>query len=80
MRAVSLSDLKWALVSGVVLGLHFATWITSLEYTAVVNSVTLVTTMPLWVALLAPIFLGEKLDRWTVVGLTWRWVAVYWSG
>jgi drug/metabolite transporter (DMT)-like permease len=69
VRAVSLSDLKWALVSGVVLGLHFATWITSLEYTAVVNSVTLVTTTPLWVAIMAPIFLGEKLDRWAVAGL-----------
>jgi drug/metabolite transporter (DMT)-like permease len=69
VRAVSFGDLKWALVSGVVLALHFATWITSLEYTAVVNSVTLVTTTPLWVALLAPIFLGEKLDRWAVAGL-----------
>jgi drug/metabolite transporter (DMT)-like permease len=69
VRAVSVSDLKWALVSGVMLGLHFATWITSLEYTAVVNSVTLVTTTPLWVALMAPIFLGEKLDRWAVAGL-----------
>ena len=53
VRAVETSDLKWALVSGIVLGLHFATWITSLEYTAVVNSVTLVTTTPLWVAILA---------------------------
>jgi drug/metabolite transporter (DMT)-like permease len=69
VRAVSVSDMKWALVSGVVLGLHFATWITSLEYTAVVNSVTLVTTTPLWVAIMAPIFLGEKLDRWAVAGL-----------
>ncbi len=69
LRAVSLSDLKWALVSGVVLGLHFASWITSLEYTAVVNSVTLVTTNPLWVALLAPIVLGEKLDRAVLLGL-----------
>jgi drug/metabolite transporter (DMT)-like permease len=69
VRAVSLSDLKWALVSGVVLGLHFATWITSLEYTAVVNSVTLVSTSPLWVALLAPVFLRERLDRWAAVGL-----------
>jgi drug/metabolite transporter (DMT)-like permease len=69
VRAVSISDLKWALVSGAVLGLHFATWITSLEYTAVVNSVTLVSTSPLWVALLAPVFLREKLDRWAAIGL-----------
>jgi drug/metabolite transporter (DMT)-like permease len=63
------SDLEWTLVSGVVLGLHFATWISSLEYTAVVNSVTLVDTNPLWVALLAPLFLGEKPGRWAVIGL-----------
>ena len=69
LRAVRRSDLLWATVSGAVLGLHFATWITSLEYTAVVNSVTLVTTSPLWVALLAPLLLGERLTRATVAGL-----------
>jgi drug/metabolite transporter (DMT)-like permease len=69
LSALTMSDLKWALVSGVVLGLHFATWISSLEYTAVVNSVTLVDTNPLWVALLAPLFLGEKPGRWAVIGL-----------
>ncbi|MCD4685820.1 MAG: DMT family transporter [Anaerolineae bacterium] len=69
LRDLSVSDLKWALASGLVLGLHFATWITSLEFTAVVNSVTLVTTNPLWVALLAPFVLGEKLDRWVIIGL-----------
>ncbi|RPJ03092.1 MAG: DMT family transporter [Chloroflexi bacterium] len=69
VRAVSLTDLKWALAAGAFLGLHFATWVTSLEYTAVVNSVTLVSTNPLWVAVLAPILLGEKLSRWTMLGL-----------
>jgi len=69
LRVLSANDLKWALVSGMVLGLHFATWITSLEYTAVVNSVTLVSTNSLWVALLALIFLGERLDRWVIMGL-----------
>ncbi len=61
----------WALVllAGLVLGLHFAAWITSLEYTSVVNSVALVTTNPLWVALMAPFFLGESLRRQTLVGL-----------
>jgi drug/metabolite transporter (DMT)-like permease len=69
LRDLQPGDLRWALVSGIVLGLHFATWITSLEYTAVVNSVVLVSTAPLWVALLAPLLLSEKLGRWTVVGL-----------
>jgi drug/metabolite transporter (DMT)-like permease len=69
LRAVQAADLKWALVSGLMLGLHFATWITSLEYTAVVNSAVLVSTTPLWVALMSPMFLGEKLGRWAVIGL-----------
>jgi drug/metabolite transporter (DMT)-like permease len=69
LHAMRLGDLKWALVSGLVLGVHFASWITSLEYTAVMNSVVLVSTNPLWVALLASAFLGEKLNRWTALGL-----------
>jgi len=69
LKALQAGDVKLMLASGLVLGLHFATWITSLEYTAVVNSVTLVTTSPLWVALLSPLLLGEKLSRWSVAGL-----------
>lgn len=69
LRALRPSDLRWAMVSGVMLGVHFATWISSLEYTAVVNSVTIVTTNPLWVALLSPFVLGEKLNRWVLLGL-----------
>lgn len=70
LRTLDADALKWSLVSGIVLGAHFATWITSLEYTAVVNSVVLVSTNPLWVALLAPIFLNERLGRWTLAGVT----------
>lgn len=69
LRDVTRRDLAWALASGLVLGLHFATWIQSLEYTAVVNSVVLVTTSPLWVALLSPLFLKESLRRWAAFGL-----------
>lgn len=69
LRKVGASDLKMSLLSGVMLSLHFATWITSLEYTAVVNSVVLVATTPLWVALMALLFLHEKLGRWTTIGL-----------
>ncbi len=69
LRAVEVSDLKWALFAGLALGLHFASWITSLEYTAVVNSVVLVTTAPLWVALMAALFLKEKLGQWAIMGL-----------
>lgn len=69
LRTISTSNLKWMFLGGIVLGLHFSSWITSLEYTAVVNSVVLVTTAPLWVALIAPLVLNEKLGRWIIFGL-----------
>ncbi len=40
-------------VAGLLLGVHFATWITSLSYTTVAASVSLVATTPLWVAIFA---------------------------
>ena len=46
------------LAAGVLLGIHFATWITSIGLTTVAASVTLVTTAPLWVALFAWLFTG----------------------
>jgi drug/metabolite transporter (DMT)-like permease len=62
---------EWALaiLSGLFLSIHFATWITSLEYTTVVASVVLVSTGPLWVALLSPIFLREFPTRWVWIGM-----------
>lgn len=58
-----------ALLAGIFLALHFATWITSLEYTTVASSVVLVTTTPLWVALLAPITIKEPITRLVLVGM-----------
>ena len=52
-RAVLLSLNRWelflALVSGAFLALHFASFITSLEYTTIASSVVLATSTPLWV-------------------------------
>ena len=62
-------DLLLGLLSGIFLAIHFATWITSLEYTSVASSVVLVSTGPLWVALLSPIFLKEPLTRPVVLGM-----------
>ncbi|MBI3164065.1 MAG: DMT family transporter [Anaerolineales bacterium] len=55
--------------SGIFLAAHFATWITSLEYTSVASSVVFVGTGPMWVALLSPLLLKEHITRTTVVGL-----------
>jgi drug/metabolite transporter (DMT)-like permease len=62
---------QWRLVilSGFFLAGHFATWISSLAYTSVASSVALVSTTPLWVALLSLFFLGERLNSRTWLGL-----------
>jgi drug/metabolite transporter (DMT)-like permease len=67
----SLTGKEWGkgVLSGVFLALHFAAWITSLEYTSVASSVVLVTTTPLWVALLSPLVLKERIRKWVLVGL-----------
>jgi drug/metabolite transporter (DMT)-like permease len=56
-------DLILAVTAGFFLALHFATWISSLEFTSVANSVVLVNTNPLWVGLLTPLIAGEKIQR-----------------
>ena len=46
--------------SGAALGAHFGFWISSLDYTSVAASVVLVSTQPVFVALLAYVIFGER--------------------
>jgi drug/metabolite transporter (DMT)-like permease len=69
LRALSRGEIVLALASGVFLALHFATWITSLETTTVASSAVLVSTMPLFVALLAPVTIREPITRPVMFGL-----------
>jgi drug/metabolite transporter (DMT)-like permease len=69
LRALSRSELFLALLSGFFLSIHFATWITSLEYTSVASSVVFVSTSPLWVAILAPLTIKEPVARVVVIGM-----------
>ncbi|GAB4292157.1 MAG: DMT family transporter [Oscillatoriaceae cyanobacterium] len=59
----------YALGAGAFLALHFATWITSLAYTSIAASTTLVTTNPIWVSLISWVWFGEKISRKTTVGI-----------
>jgi drug/metabolite transporter (DMT)-like permease len=68
-QTLSRGDLGKGVLSGLFLALHFASWITSLEFTSVASSVVLVTTTPLWVALLSPLVLKEHLRKSVVIGL-----------
>lgn len=67
----SLRRSQWVLVllSGTFLAVHFASWITSLQYTSVASSVVLVSTTPLWVALLSPLVLRERLSLAALLGM-----------
>lgn len=69
LAALTPRELVLGAVSGLFLAVHFATWITSLQYTTVASSVVLVSTGPLWVALLSPLFLNERLARAAFLGL-----------
>jgi drug/metabolite transporter (DMT)-like permease len=63
------------LLSGVLLGLHFATWITSLAHVSVMSSVVLVCTTPIWIGLASPLLLGDRIP-----GLMWVSLAIAMAG
>jgi len=64
-----------SILSGLFLTVHFATWISSLEFTSVASSVALVQTAPIIVALLSPFFLKERLAP-----LTWLGIGIAFAG
>lgn len=63
VRAFERRDYGLILVGGVLLGLHFATWIESLYHTSVASASVLVTTSPIFLAVLGYVFLKERLSR-----------------
>lgn len=69
LKRLTRREIMLGAVSGAFLAVHFATWISSLEYTSVASSVVFVSTGPLWVALLSPVLLNERLTRAAIVGL-----------
>ncbi|MER3480127.1 MAG: EamA family transporter [Meiothermus sp.] len=60
---------RYAVLAGVFLAVHFATWITSISYTSIAASVTLVNTNPIWVALISWIWLKQAPARLTLLGI-----------
>ncbi len=68
-RQLSPRDLLLAILSGILLALHFAFWISSLDYTSVMSSVVLVSTNPLFVGAASVLLLRESLRRGTVIGI-----------
>lgn len=69
LRSLNRREVMLGVLAGLFLAAHFATWISSLEFTTVASSVVFVSTGPLWVALLSPVFLDERLTGAAVLGL-----------
>lgn len=69
LRGLSPRPLLLCMASGLLLAVHFWTWIASLEYTSVASSTVLVTTNPLWVALASAWLLRERPAVATLAGI-----------
>jgi len=61
--------IPYALAAGTCLAVHFALWITSLAYTSIAASTVIVTTNPVWVALLSWWVWQERPHRRTFWGI-----------
>ena len=60
----------FAVLAGLLLAGHFGTWIPSLDYTSVTSSIALVSTQPIWAALLA------RLAGFPVPGRVWLGIVI----
>jgi len=62
-------DRPFVVLSGLLLALHFGSWIASLSFTSTAASVALVCTNPIFAALFGRIFLGDRVATREVVGI-----------
>ncbi len=66
-----IKESKWGLIvlAGVFLAVHFTLWIESLNHTSVPSSVVLVATDPIFVAILSPLLLREKVSLRIIIAI-----------
>ena len=78
-RRLSRGQWRLIIVSGLLLGAHFATWVPSLRFTSVASATALVATQPVWAALIArsrgvriqrPVWIGMAISLAGVLVLT----------
>lgn len=68
LRGLDRHELRLAALAGLLLALHFATWIPALTYTSVASATALVATQPVWAALLSGIR-GVPVGRAVWIGI-----------
>jgi drug/metabolite transporter (DMT)-like permease len=74
LAASSSRDILTLAAVGVVLAIHFGSWITSLGLTSVASSVLFVHVDPIFVAVVSHIYFGERIGGGTLVGITLAFV------
>jgi drug/metabolite transporter (DMT)-like permease len=68
LRRLDRRERGLALLAGLLLALHFATWIPALSYTSVASATALVATQPVWSALISRLR-GEPVARQVWIGI-----------
>jgi drug/metabolite transporter (DMT)-like permease len=68
LRGLDRRERRLALVAGLMLALHFGTWIPAISYTSVASATALVATQPVWAALIARAR-GERVSRRVWLGI-----------
>jgi drug/metabolite transporter (DMT)-like permease len=74
LRRLDGRERRLALVAGLMLALHFGTWIPAISYTSVASATALVATQPVWAALIARAR-GDRVSR-----RVWLGVAIAMAG
>ena len=69
LAAIPRRDQALVLLSGLLLGVHFGSWIASLSFTSTAASVALVATNPMFAALFGTL-LGDRVTRREIVGIS----------
>jgi len=69
-KRLSRADVLLMLLSSIFIALHFALWITSLNYTSIASSVVIVTSHPVFVAVISYLLWNESLNKKTILGIT----------
>lgn len=68
LRSLSGREWRLALAAGLLLALHFGTWIPALSYTSVASATALVATQPVWSALISKAR-GQVVSRQVWIGI-----------
>jgi len=69
LTAISRKDFMLMVLGGFFLAFHLISWITSLKYTSVANSVALVTTNPVFVGIFSLFVFKRKPDKEIIAGI-----------